>query len=70
MNLYGKLVNIQTGESIKYFDSIEEVKAWFWCAEYQIKQANSSIIPFINPYKQDTHSRVHIAYLFDFCPYG
>lgn len=30
MDLYGKLVNVQTGEQIKYFHNVEEIKKWFW----------------------------------------
>ena len=38
MYLYGKLVNIQTGDQIKYFDNIEEIKRWFWIDNnYKIK---------------------------------
>ena len=29
-NLYGKLVNRQTGDQVKYFDDIEEIRRWFW----------------------------------------
>ena len=38
MDLYGRLINVQTGEQIKYFDNIDEIKRWFWIDnKYKIK---------------------------------
>jgi hypothetical protein len=30
MNLYGRLINRQTGEQIKFFHNLDDIKQYFW----------------------------------------